>query len=175
MRARDVGGVVVGVLVFAGSLGSGGAWAQSQPKLPETLPVPKTAPPGAAAQASPATDASKTTPAESPSSAPGGRRDPFDPLVKKAGPGDDKRLQEIGGLRLVGAIWDPRSPGAVRALVETPDGLGYYLRVNDQKFGGTVVAVERDRVQFSVQEEVPGGANRTRTIELRMAKPEGQQ
>ena len=46
-----------------------------------------------------------------------------------------------------------RTPEAIRALVETPDGLGYYLRLNEEKFGGKVVALERDRVRFVIREE----------------------
>ncbi|MGH9023108.1 MAG: hypothetical protein ACRDV9_08420, partial [Acidimicrobiia bacterium] len=99
----------------------------------------------------------------------------FDPLVRKAVPGDEKKLQEITGLKLVGVMWDPKTPDAIRALVETPDGLGYYLRLNEEKFGGKVTVVERDRVQFSVHEDIQGGESRTRTIDLRLAKPEGQQ
>ena len=67
-----------------------------------------------------------------------------------------------------------RSPAEIRALVETPDGLGYYLRLNDEKFGGKVVAIDRDKVQFSVREQVPGGTARVRTVELKLAKTEGQ-
>ena len=144
-----------------------------QPKFPESLPVPKSpvAPTPAAGAPSPAAPAA---PAPAPTGAPSGPRDPFEPLVKKAGSADEKRIQEISGLKLAGVIWDPVNREQIRALVETPDGLGYYLRVNEDKFGGTVVAIERDRVRFSVREQVPGGASRLRTIELRLAKPDGQ-
>jgi hypothetical protein len=150
-------------------------FAQSQPKFPETLPVPKTA----QAQPTPAPEApAKPGAAEAPAPPAGGapgRRDPFDPLVRKTAPGDDKKVQEIAALRLVGVMWDPKAPDAIRALVETPDGLGYYLRLNEERFGGKVTAVERDRVQFSVREDIPGGESRTRTIDLRLARSEGQQ
>jgi len=56
----------------------------------------------------------------------------------------------------------------IRALVETPDGLGYYVRLNEEKFGGKVVAIERDRVRFSVREQDPGGQTRVRTVELKL-------
>ena len=60
--------------------------------------------------------------------------------MRKAEPGEERRAQEVASLRLVGVVWDPRDPVAIRALVETPDGLGYYLRLNEEKFGGKVVA-----------------------------------
>jgi hypothetical protein len=74
----------------------------------------------------------------------------------------------------VGVIWDVKDAEQIRALVETPDGLGYYLRLNDEKFGGKVVALERDRVRFVVREEIPGVGTRDRTVELRLPKPDGQ-
>ena len=73
----------------------------------------------------------------------------------------------------VGVVWDAKDPSQIRALVETSDGLGYYLRANEEKFGGTVAAIERDRIRFSVREQVPGGQSRTRTVELRLNKPDG--
>ena len=140
--------------------------AQSQPKFPVPIPAPKVqaqpvpAPPAAPAPSAPS----------APSGGPAGARDPFEPLVKKPSPGEERRLQEIAGLRLVGVVWDPKSPAEIRALVETPDGLGYYLRPNEEKFGGRVVAIDRDRVQFSVREAVPGGATRLRTVELKLPR-----
>jgi hypothetical protein len=65
-------------------------------------------------------------------------------------------------------MWDPVRRDQVRALVETPDGLGYYVRLNEEKFGGRVVAIERDRVRFSVREQDPAGQSRVRTVELRL-------
>ncbi|MGH7318048.1 MAG: hypothetical protein ACRELA_00240, partial [Candidatus Rokuibacteriota bacterium] len=84
------------------------------------------------------------------------------------GPGAAERRQPLTGLKLVGVIWDAKNRDQVRALVETPDGLGYYVRLNEEKFGGKVVAIERDRVRFSVQEQVPGGPARQRTVELKL-------
>ena len=52
----------------------------------------------------------------------------------------------LSGLRLVGVVWDASRRDQIRALVETPDGLGYYVRMNEEKFGGRVVAIERDRI-----------------------------
>ena len=154
--------------VIATSLLAAGAWAQSQPKLPTQLPVPKTAAPvEAPAPAAPA-------PATGTTAAPGGPRDPFEPLVRKLEPGEERKVQEVANLRLVGIIWDVKDAEQIRALVETPDGLGYYLRLNEEKFGGKVVALERDRVRFLVREEIPGVGTRDRTVELRLPKPDGQ-
>ena len=94
--------------------------------------------------------------------------------MRKLDPGEERKVQEVANLKLVGIVWDPKDPEAIRALVETPDGLGYYLRLNEEKFGGKVVALERDRVRFTVREEVPGVGTRERTVELRLPKPDGQ-
>ena len=152
------------------------AWAQSQPKFPTPLPVPKTTPaaPGApATPAAPAPAPESAAPATG-TTAPGGPRDPFEPLVRKVEPGEERKVQEVASLKLVGVVWEPKDPEAIRALVETPDGLGYYLRLNEEKFGGKVVALERDRVRFVVREDIPGVGTRERTVELRLPKPDGQ-
>ena len=39
---------------------------------------------------------------------------------------------------------------------------------------GTVTAIERNRVMFSVRETVPGGPTRVRTVELKLPQPNGQ-
>jgi hypothetical protein len=94
--------------------------------------------------------------------------------VRKVEPGEERRIQEVSNLKLVGVLWDAKSPEAIRALVETPDGLGYYLRLNEERFGGKVVAVERDHVRFVIREDVPGVGPRERTVDLRLPKPDGQ-
>ena len=152
------------------------AWGQSQPKFPTPLPVPK-APAPTAAPAAPAAPAPAAQGAEAPAAgtaAPGGPRDPFEPLVRKIDPGEERKTQEVASLKLVGIVWEPKDPEAIRALVETPDGLGYYLRLNEEKFGGKVVALERDRVRFVIREDIPGVGSRERTVELRLSKPDGQ-
>jgi hypothetical protein len=94
--------------------------------------------------------------------------------VRRLEPGEERRVQEVSNLRLVGVLWDVKEPESIRALVETPDGLGYYLRLNDEKFGGKVVALERDRVRFVIREDVPNAGVRERTVELRLPRPDGQ-
>jgi hypothetical protein len=161
---------------LAASLLAVGAWAQSQPKFPTPLPVPRTPAPSAAPTA-PAAAAPAAPAAEAPApgtAAPGGPRDPFEPLVRKTDPGEERKTQEVASLKLVGILWEPKDPQAIRALVETPDGLGYYLRPNEEKFGAKVVAVERDRVRFVIREEIPGVGARDKTVELRLSKPDGQ-
>jgi hypothetical protein len=161
------------VAALFASLLAAAAWAQSQPKFPVPLPVPKApespAPPAPPSTASPAPAAPVAgAPATS------GARDPFEPLVRKVEPGEERRVQEVANLKLVGVVWDTKDTDAIRALVETADGLGYYLRLNEEKFGGKVVALERDRVRFVVREDLPGAGTRERTVELRLAKPDGQ-
>jgi hypothetical protein len=158
---------------LAASLLAVGAWALSQPKFPTPLPVPK----APAASAAPTAPAAAAPAAEAPApgtAAPGGPRDPFEPLVRKTDPGEERKTQEVASLKLVGILWEPKDPQAIRALVETPDGLGYYLRPNEEKFGAKVVAVERDRVRFVIREEIPGVGARDKTVELRLSKPDGQ-
>ena len=159
--------------VVAASLLTAAAWAQSQPKFPTPLPVPKAPAPSAAPSAAPGARSAPAGPAAG-APAPTGPRDPFEPLVRKLEPGEERKVQEVANLKLVGIVWDVKDPEAIRALVETPDGLGYYLRLNEEKFGGKVVALERDRVRFVVREEVPGVGTRERTVELRLPKPDGQ-
>ena len=161
------GGVRLATVVAA-SLLAGGAWAQSQPRFPTPLPVPKTSAPAE----TPAAPAPAAAPAAG-APAPSGPRDPFEPLVRKLEPGEERKVQEVASLKLVGIVWDAKDPGMMRALVETPDGLGYYLRLNEEKFGGKVVALERDRVRFVIREDVPGVGARERTVELRL-KTDGQ-
>src|SRR5262249_22656801 len=115
-------------------------FAQAVPKLPSELPVPKSAPktsdPEVARPLQPAQSA-EPAPASQPAwpapsgPAPAGPRpdgrDPFDPLITRAPEGENR--PSLSGLRLVGVMWDPARKEQVRALVETPDGLGYYVRL----------------------------------------------
>lgn len=168
------GWVRLATALFA-SLLAAAAWAQSQPKFPVPLPVPKGSAPTAAPSTTPAPAATPAPPTPATGApATGGPRDPFEPLVRKLEPGEERGVQEVANLKLVGVVWDVRDAEAIRALVETPDGLGYYLRLNEEKFGGKVVAVERDRVRFVVREDIPGAGMRERSVELRLSKPDRQ-
>jgi hypothetical protein len=173
--SRSVVGMVGAVLALVLAVPSS-VFSQAQPVAPTPLPVPKPAPaaPGAPTPAPPAAQATPPAPPQPGVATPGrAGRDPFDPLVTKpvepaASPGEPEKRQPLSGLRLVGVVWDARDRQQIRALVETPDGLGYYVRVNEEKFGGRVVAIERDLVRFSVREQIPGGAARERTVELKL-------
>jgi hypothetical protein len=167
-----LGTVGAGLTLF---LAGPGVLAQTQPVAPTPLPVPRTqpAPPPPPGPAAPTPAPAAPAPGVTPPGQPG--RDPFEPLVTKpvepATPGETQtpeRRQPLSGLRLVGVIWDAKDRQQIRALVETPDGLGYYVRMNEEKFGGRVVAIERDRVRFSVREQIPGGPARERTVELKL-------
>jgi len=148
-------------------------FAQATTKPPTSLPVPKAVPkpevPEIARPLQPAPSPAPAPPAPaSPAPAAGQTdgRDPFIPLITKAPEGENR--PSLSGLRLVGVMWDPVRRDQVRALVETPDRLGYYVRLNEEKFGGRVVAIERDRVRFSVREQDPTGQTRVRTVELKL-------
>ena len=148
------------------------SFAQAIPKLPPTLPVPKAVPkPEVPEIARPLQPAPASQPAPAAPSSPAGvraeGRDPFEPLVTKAPEGENR--PSLSGLRLVGVVWEPSRREQIRALVETPDGLGYYVRMNEEKFGGKVVAIERDRVRFTVREQDPSGQSRVRTVELKLS------
>lgn len=172
--ARLVPILVLGAAAVLAALGV--AWAQAPPAGPGA-PAAQTAPQPTAPAAPPAPPVAQPAP---PAGPPGvitpGRpgRDPFEPLVTRpeppaaAEPGARERREPLAALKLVGIVWDARDRARVRALVETQDGLGYYVRVNEERFGGRVVAIERDRVRFSVREQVPGGPVRERTVELRL-------
>ena len=185
MRSRHsslpvrIGRLLLGGLVV---VSAGQLWAQTQPVAPAPPPAPRPAAPAAQAAPAPAAAPAAQPAPPAPGVAQTGAappaqagRDPFDPLVTKpeppsaeGGPAGAERRQALSGLRLVGVLWDAKSREQIRALVETPDGLGYYVRVNEEKFGGKVLAIERDRVRFSVREQVPGSAPRERTVELKL-------
>jgi hypothetical protein len=65
---------------------------------------------------------------------PVGPRDPFVPLVRTGGSPAER--PPLSGLRLAGLIWDSSATTQeTRALVETPDGLCYIVRLDDRRFG----------------------------------------
>jgi hypothetical protein len=139
------------------------------PKFP-TLPDPQAAPaaaPAAPRPAAPAAGGTSGAAAQPAKPGPEGR-DPFEPLVT-VGPEGENR-PSLSGLRLAGVVWDPVRRDLIRALVETPDGLGYYVRMNEEKFGGKVVAIERNLVRFTVREQDPTGQSKVRTVELKLSQ-----
>jgi hypothetical protein len=171
LLARSIGWVALAVCLAVPAA----SFAQATPKLPTELPVPKAVPkpevPEIARplQPGPTAQAGQSAPAPAPSVPAGASsepRDPFVPLITKAPEGENR--PSLSGLRLVGVVWDPVRRDQIRALVETTDGLGYYVRLNEEKFGGKVVGIERDRVRFAVREQDPTGQARVRTVELKL-------
>ena len=45
-------------------------------------------------------------------------REEIEPLVRKIEPGEERKVQEVASLKLVGVVWEPKDPEAIRALVE---------------------------------------------------------
>lgn|GEM_PF-1064081 len=135
---------------------------------PQALPAPATASPAAAP--------GKTTPAQVPeySYNPGGRPDPFAPLVvpgSEEGKGKKglKGLQ-LSELKLTGIVWDRRE---YLALVEAPDGLGYVLKVHDLIGNAARVArITTNSVTFEVKEQPYLPQSRIREVELTLKKEE---
>jgi hypothetical protein len=145
------------------------------PKFPTLPSAPGASAPGparpsapAAAPARPGAPAAGGAAAAQPGKPGAEGRDPFEPLVTVAPEGENR--PSLSGLRLAGVVWDPVRRELIRALVETPDGLGYYVRMNEEKFGGKVVAIERDLVRFTVREQDPSGQTRVRTVELKLSQ-----
>lgn len=150
-------------LLIAGVLLVGCNWLGFGKKA--SAPAP--AAPSAAAKA-PAKAAEAKAPETAPPAAEtfayssGGKRDPFVALIIARGPGekikgDAKRSLEVGDLKLVGIVWDKR--GYYYALVETPQGLGYTLRKNDQIGLSTVVSkITKDSVHFLTKTRAYAGA-----------------
>jgi Tfp pilus assembly protein PilP len=91
---------------------------------------------------------------QSPPYDPAGKRDPFQPQAKPAGPptsdGPRTPLQqfELSQLKLVAVITESGNPQGARAVVEDSAGLGYIIRI-DTAIGrndGRVTAIEPDRI-----------------------------
>jgi len=133
-------------LGFALSLGICGAVFAQAP-----AGQPATAPRSAASLAAPAVNG-VAAPYERK-----GRRDPFQPIenlqVEMTSP-------TVASARLKGIVLG-RTP---RALVETPDGLGYILKVGDVLAEGRVIEIGADSVVFSV----PARRGSTNRIVLRL-------
>lgn len=88
--------------------------------------------------------------------APGGRRDPFRPLFP-AGTRPDQRPPGLAGmlvaeLDLVGVINDTRDGDVV--VVDGPDSKGYFLRVGDEVFDGTVIAIDTRLGTVTFRQEI---------------------
>jgi hypothetical protein len=91
---------------------------------------------------------------------PRGRRDPFSPITLTK---EEKRPVSLGPVKLVGIV---RGRAQLLALVETPDGLGYILKVGDVLGDGQVAEIAPRAVTFVVAAR---GGQRPATLTLRLA------
>lgn len=89
-----------------------------------------------------------------------GRRDPFDPAELVQG---ETTAPTLASARLTGIVRGTRS----LALLETPDGLGYILKVGDTLADGRLIEIATDRVVFSVP-----GRNGSTTSRVVLRLPE---
>ena len=171
-RSKKASLSAIGLILALGVGGCSGGETPSAPSPPRPA-QPAAAKPAAPAPApapAPATYAYETK----------GRRDPFRPLIlpKKAEakgttkPKSEREALQVNELKLAGIVWE-RS-GAY-ALVETPTGKGYVLRVNDrfgEDFGVRVAKITPDTVTFEVKPGTPGPQVQARLVELRLKKEE---
>jgi hypothetical protein len=93
---------------------------------------------------------------------PKGRRDPFTPIFL----GKDNAAISVSAVKLTGVVG---GPGALLALVEAPDGIGYILKPGDALGDGRVTAITPNSVTFAVQAR---GSQNASSLTLRL--PENQ-
>jgi glyoxylase-like metal-dependent hydrolase (beta-lactamase superfamily II) len=95
------------------------------------------------------TRASITSPAQPPASYDRrGRRDPFQPIQLPEPPPPVKEVKlVVASARLKGII---RGGTTRRALLETPDGVGYIMKPGDTLAEGRLIEIGTDRVVFYV-------------------------
>ena len=100
---------------------------------------------------------------------PEGRRDPFHPLVE---PPSEETSIDVGGYKLAGIVWQRNQ---YFALLETPDGLGHILKVDD-RLGpdARVKEITKDAVLIEMKGRSVAGRPRVRTIKLELEKKEGR-
>ena len=98
-----------------------------------------------------------------------GRRDPFHPLVE---PPSEETAIDVGGYKLAGIVWQRNQ---FFALLETPDGLGHILKVDDQLGpDARVKEITKDAVLIEMKGRSVAGRPRVRTIKLELEKKEGR-
>jgi Tfp pilus assembly protein PilP len=80
-------------------------------------------------------------------------------------PREEKAL-DIGGYKLSGIVWQRQQ---YFALLETPDGLGHILKVNDRLGpSARVKEITKDTVLIEMKDEDPGRKGQLRTIRLEL-------
>ncbi len=80
---------------------------------------------------------------------PGGRRDPFRPLISEVRRGETivTDLLRLDGAVLTGVVW---STGEFLAMVRDKDGRNFFLREGDAVFRGKVVSVTQTKAVFQL-------------------------
>lgn len=95
------------------------------------------------------------------------RRDPFRPLVE---PPREETALDIGGYKLAGIVWQRKQ---YFALLETPDGLGHILKVNDRLGpNARVKAISKDTVVIEMKDESARSSGQVRVIKLELKQKE---
>lgn len=98
-----------------------------------------------------------------------GRRDPFHPLVE---PPSEETAIDVGGYKLSGIVWQRNQ---YFALLETPDGLGHILKVDDHLGpDARVKEITKDAVLIEMKGRQLAGRPQFRTIRLELKKKEGR-
>lgn len=91
------------------------------------------------------------------------RRDPFFPLVE---PPREETALDVGGYKLSGIVWQRNQ---YFALLETPDGLGHILKVNDRLGpSARVKAITKDAVLIEMKEGNAARKGEPRIIRLEL-------
>lgn len=156
--------VTLGLLLLGLVLAGCSSEAPSPPPTPSPRPGPKVASRRAPGQSSavPKSTAVDLGPA---TYDPRDRRDPFFPLVE---PPREETALDVGGYTLSGIVWQRNQ---YFALLETPDGLGHILKVNDRLGpNARVKAITKDAVLIEMK-----GGNAARKGEPRIIRLELQQ
>lgn len=100
---------------------------------------------------------------------PEGRRDPFNSLVE---PPSEETAVDVGGYKLSGIVWQQNQ---FFALLETPDGLGHILKVDDRLGpGARVKEITKDAVLIEMTGRQVTGRPGARMIRLELEKKEGR-
>lgn len=100
---------------------------------------------------------------------PEGRRDPFRDVLD-ARMADEGEGIDYAGIKVAGIVWQRRG---YTALLETADGLGHILRVNDPLGKtGRVRQITEETVVIDVRSKDFTGRSHTRTITLELKRDE---
>jgi hypothetical protein len=155
--------LTLGLLVAGFALA--GCSSEAPPPAPPSRPPPKVAAAPAPGQKGPSAPEGAPVNLGPATYSPKDRRDPFHPLVEP--PREEKAL-DIGGYKLSGIVWQQKQKQYF-ALLETPDGLGHILKVND-KLGpnARVREITKDAVLIEMKDEAGQSGGKVRTIRLEL-------